>query len=235
MARTDLLHRFQCLYRDFEAAHSSGRTVQQVQSARLARKPSRREFLSGAAAMATVAAVSASQRALGASSPRIVIVGAGIAGLNAALTLQDAGYPSTIYEASGRPGGRMHSDTTSWANGQVSEHCGEFIDSGHKTILGLAKRFKIPVADLSSAEPPQSTETYYFFGQRYTRRTGERRLQRGLPGCETRLDGSRIPDRLLQLYGRGGRAGPYQRVRLDRKPRARRPWIDDGATAGHRL
>jgi monoamine oxidase len=63
----------------------------------------------------------------------------------------------------------MHSDTTSWANGQVSEHCGELIDSTHKTILGLARRFKIPVADLSSAEPPQSAETYYFFGQRYTR------------------------------------------------------------------
>jgi monoamine oxidase len=139
-----------------------------VQLAKLARKPSRREFLSGGAAMATVAAVSASRPALGASAPRIAIVGAGIAGLNAALTLQDAGYPSTIYEASGRLGGRMHSDTTSWANGQVSEHCGEFIDSGHKTILGLAKRFKIPVADLSSAEPPRSTETFDFFGQRYT-------------------------------------------------------------------
>jgi monoamine oxidase len=168
MARTDLLHRFQCLYRDFEAAESSGRTVQQVQSARLSRKPSRREFLSGGAAMAAVAAVSASRPILGATSPRIVIVGAGIAGLNAALTLQDAGYPATIYEASSRLGGRMHSDTTSWANGQVSEHCGEFIDSAHKTILGLAKRFKIPVADLSSAEPPRSTPAYYFFGQRYT-------------------------------------------------------------------
>ena len=76
---------------------------------------------------------------------------------------------AAIYEASGRPGGRMHSDTTSWANGQVTEHCGELIDSTHKTILGLAKRFKIPVADLSSAEPPHSGETYYFFGQRYTR------------------------------------------------------------------
>src|SRR5690349_8585943 len=119
MARTDLLHRFQCLYRDFEAAKSSGRTVQQVQSARLARKPSRREFLSGGAMMGAVAAVSAPARALAAAPPRIVVVGAGIAGLNAALTLQDAGYPSTIYEASGKLGGRMHSDTTSWAYGQV--------------------------------------------------------------------------------------------------------------------
>jgi len=169
VARTDLLHRFQCLYRDFEQADFSGRTVDQVQAGRLARKPSRREFISSGAAMATVAAVSAASPVRAAAPPRIVIVGAGIAGLNAALTLQDAGYAAAIYEASGRPGGRMHSDTTSWANGQVSEHCGELIDSTHKTILGLAKRFKIRVADLSSAEPPQSTETYYFFGQRYTR------------------------------------------------------------------
>ena len=169
MARTDLLHRFQCLYRDFEVADSSGRTVREVQSERLARTPSRREFMSGGAALAAAATVSAMRPALAAAPPRIVIVGAGIAGLNAALTLQDAGYPAAIYEASSRPGGRMHSDTTSWANGQVSEHCGELIDSTHKTILGLAKRFNIPVADLSSAEPVHSTETYYFFGQRYTR------------------------------------------------------------------
>jgi monoamine oxidase len=89
--------------------------------------------------------------------------------LNAALTLQDAGYASTIYEASSRIGGRMHSDTTSWENGQVSEHCGELIDTTHKTILGLAKRFNIDVADLSSAEPVQSTETGYFFSRYYTR------------------------------------------------------------------
>jgi len=171
MARTDLLHRFQCLYRDFAVADSSGRTVQEVQSERqserMTRNPSRREFISAGAAAAAVAALSPS--ALAAAPPRIAIVGAGIAGLHAALTLQDAGYATSIYEASDRLGGRMHSDTTSWANGQVTEHCGELIDSGHKTILGLAKRFKIPVADLSSAEPPQSTETYYFFGQRYTR------------------------------------------------------------------
>jgi monoamine oxidase len=105
-----------------------------------------------------------------ATPPRIVIAGAGIAGLNAALTLQDAGFASTVYEASSRIGGRMHSDTTSWANGQVTEHCGELIDSRHKTILGLAKRFGIPVVDLLAAQPPQATETYYFFGQYYTRR-----------------------------------------------------------------
>jgi len=61
----------------------------------------------------------------------------------------------------------MHSDTTSWG-GQVSEHCGELIDSGHKSILGLANRFNIPRVDLLGAEPLHSTDTDYFFGSYYT-------------------------------------------------------------------
>ncbi len=53
--------------------------------------------------------------------PRIAIVGAGIAGLNAAVTLQDAGLACSVYEASDRVGGRMHSDTVTWsASGAVS-------------------------------------------------------------------------------------------------------------------
>jgi|SRR5271165_5099785 len=61
--------------------------------------------------------------------------GRGIAGLSAALALKDAGFASTIYEASSRVGGRVYSDTTNWENGQKSGWCGEFIDSGHSTVL----------------------------------------------------------------------------------------------------
>jgi monoamine oxidase len=75
---------------------------------------------------------------------------------------------ATVYEASPRVGGRMHSDTTSWASGQVTEHCGELIESTHKTILGLAKRFRIGVADLVAAQPADSTDTNFFFGAYYT-------------------------------------------------------------------
>jgi monoamine oxidase len=98
----------------------------------------------------------------------IAIIGGGISGLNAALTLQDAGIASIVYEASTRVGGRMHSDTTSWLNGQTSEHCGELIDSRHKTILALTTRFKLPTVDLLAAQPNMSTETDFFFGQYYT-------------------------------------------------------------------
>ena len=51
---------------------------------------------------------------------QIAIVGAGIAGLTAALTLQDAGLACTIYEASNRIGSRIHSDALTWGDGMGS-------------------------------------------------------------------------------------------------------------------
>src|SRR5437762_3561084 len=173
MRRNPLLRRFQTLFADFEDAERTGRPVAQVREQRRRADISRRDFLKysgaavGAAAFAPSTAIAAVTRAAQ-TQGRIAIVGGGIAGLNAALTLQDAGISSTIYEASGRVGGRMHSDTTSWLNGQTSEHCGELIDSGHKTILGLASRFKLPTVDLLGAEPIHSTDTNYFFGNYYT-------------------------------------------------------------------
>ncbi|MFN2629431.1 MAG: flavin monoamine oxidase family protein, partial [Gaiellaceae bacterium] len=114
------------------------------------------------------AALARPARAAG-TAPRVAIVGAGIAGLNAALTLQDKGIASTVYEASDRIGGRMHSDRSGYfANGQISEFCGELIDTNHTTILALAKRFSLPVVDLLAAEPAGSTETYWFLGGRYS-------------------------------------------------------------------
>jgi monoamine oxidase len=168
MARTPLLSKFQRLFEDFEEADRSGRTVEAVQQERRGLPLTRRDFLKVSGATVGPAALTGALGALAAQTPRIAIVGGGIGGLNAALTLQDAGYASTVYEASGRVGGRMHSDTTSWLNGQTSEHCGELIDSGHKTILGLAQRFNIPTVDLLGAQPNHSTDTDYFFGKYYT-------------------------------------------------------------------
>ena len=159
MAHTPALDWLQRLSADYSEAEASGRSVHDLRAERT-RQPSRRDFLK--ATTAAAAGVVLAPRRVLARSPRIAIVGGGIAGLTAALTLRDAGLEATVYEASSRVGGRMHSDTTSWQNGQVTEHCGELIDSTHKTILKLAKRFAIGVADLGSAEPPHSDETYFF-------------------------------------------------------------------------
>src|SRR6202521_3071814 len=168
MARTPLLQKFQRLVSDFQEAERSGRPVEAVQQERRLRGLTRRDFLKATGATVGAAALAGTLPAFAASAQRIAIIGGGISGLNAALTLRDAGYASTVYEASNRVGGRMHSDTTSWLNGQTSEHCGELIDTGHATILALAQRFNLPVVNLHDAEPPNSTETYFFGGSYYT-------------------------------------------------------------------
>jgi monoamine oxidase len=174
MARTPLLRSVERLAKEHRDAERLGIAPAELRERRSEAEYSRREFLkrSGVVGAAVVAggplALARRARAAGSSTPRVAIVGAGIAGLNAALTLQDKGVASTVYEASDRIGGRMHSDSGYWANGQVSEFCGELIDSGHTTILGLASRFNLPVADLLAAEPAGSTETYWFLGGRYS-------------------------------------------------------------------
>ncbi|TMC52101.1 MAG: FAD-dependent oxidoreductase [Chloroflexi bacterium] len=174
MARSPLLTRLQALFDDFEEAERTGRSLEAVQEERHHMRLTRRDFLKATGATVGAAALSGPAAALAATAGRsgtqgrIAIIGGGIAGLNAALTLQDAGITSTVYEASSRVGGRVHSDTTSWLNGQTSEHCGELIDTKHKTILGLASRFHLSTVDLLAAEPVHSTETDYFAGRYYT-------------------------------------------------------------------
>ncbi len=121
-------------------------------------------MLGGPAALARPA-----RAAVGWNRSRIAIVGGGIAGLTAALRLQDKGIGATVYEASDRIGGRMHSDRSGYfSNGQVAEFCGELIDTAHTTIRGLAKRFHLPLTDLIAAQPNGTDDTYWFLGGYYT-------------------------------------------------------------------
>ncbi|GAC1657489.1 MAG: hypothetical protein NVS9B12_09580 [Vulcanimicrobiaceae bacterium] len=93
---------------------------------------------------------------------RVVIVGAGLAGLAAAMTLQDAGIPSTIYESSNRIGGRMHSETSYWDEGQHTEWCGAMMDSNHAAMHALAKRFGVPLTDTQAFWQKGARDTSYF-------------------------------------------------------------------------
>ena len=176
MARTPLLRALQQLAEEHRSAGRLGITPTELRERRSgASGLSRREFLKRAGVTGAVAAVAPAAFAGTASashntSPRIAIVGGGIAGLSAALKLSDKGVTSTVYEASSdRIGGRMHSDRSGyWANAQVSEFCGELIDSGHTTIRGLAKRFGLPLDNLLAAQPAHSDDTYYFLGSYYS-------------------------------------------------------------------
>ena len=169
MARSPLMKTLQRLASEHAEASWRGVELGTVREDRATASTGRRRFLQGVGAAAGSVFLSRSPTAkAGAAKPRIAIVGGGIAGLSAALTLHDAGFASTIYEASSRIGGRMHSDTTDWQNNQKSEWCGEFIDSGHTTMLGLASRFGLTIVDEIAAQPADSTDTLYFLGQYYS-------------------------------------------------------------------
>src|ERR1035438_6731690 len=175
MARTQLMNYLRRLGRRQRAAQQCGLPVEAMEDhlpawrQRLARQ-TRREFIRSTALASAGLALSHSLSAkpVGSRQPRIVIVGAGISGLQCALTLADKGLHTDIYEASGRIGGRMFSNNQGyWSDGQVSEWCGELIDTGHQTIQNLAARFGLPLDDLLAAEPAQSEDTYYFDGHYY--------------------------------------------------------------------
>jgi monoamine oxidase len=156
---------FQRLAAEHIEARRRGVPVDRVRKEHMMR---RRDVLRGAGALAGAAVVSQARIArAGEPAPRIAIIGAGIAGMNAALTLHDAGYASTIYEAASFVGGRMHSNTTTWAQGQVSEWCGELIDTPHVAIQGLAARFGLPLDNLLAAEVPGSNYTFFFEDKYY--------------------------------------------------------------------
>jgi monoamine oxidase len=176
MARTPLLRAFQRLAEEHRTAERLGIPPAELRGRRRESESAytRRDFLKrtgvAGAAAASVGPLALARCANAATTPRIAIVGGGIAGLSAALKLADKGVASTVYEASEqRVGGRMHSDTSGyWANGQVSEFCGELIDSGHRTIRNLATRFGLRVDNLLAAEPRGTDDTYYFFGSYYS-------------------------------------------------------------------
>ena len=175
MARTPLLRAIERLAEEHRTAGKLGIEPDELRGRRREAAYTRGDFLkragtAGAAlAVAGPAAFARPSRAGRHNQQRIAIVGGGIAGLCAALTLADAGVSSTVYEANTAGiGGRMHSDRSGyWSNHQISEFCGELIDSGHETILDLADRFGLAVDDLTAAQPAGTDDTYYFLGDFY--------------------------------------------------------------------
>ena len=76
---------------------------------------------------------------------RILVVGAGFAGLTAARRLSDAAFEVTVLEARDRVGGRVWS--ISLDNGEVVEMGGEWIASGQEAVLELASRLGLGLVD----------------------------------------------------------------------------------------
>lgn len=138
----------------------TGEAIERIEAARW----DRRRFLKTAVAAVAGASVTPvfKMAARGPHTPKIVIVGAGTAGLVCAYRLQQRGITARVIEASSRPGGRMFSLRNFFPDNQLTELGGEYIDSGHATMRGLVKEFGLTLNDLGSDEEPEGAHAYYF-------------------------------------------------------------------------
>ncbi len=96
------------------------------------------------------------------------MVGAGLAGLTCAYRLRQAGYSAAVHEASDRVGGRCWTIRGVFADGQLGERGGEFIDTAHREIRRLAGELDLELDDVNAAEAAGTELTSYFAGHRYT-------------------------------------------------------------------
>lgn len=165
MARTSAFAALQRLAREHRAAQLEHETPQRVRE-ELVRRTTRKDFLAGicaATAMPTFAYGTSKAR----RRERIAVVGAGLAGLTAAMILRDAGLAVTVYESASRIGGRLHSNASYWENGQCTEWCGELIDTHHTNMRRLSARFGLRLADVRAAQLVGARETVFLSDSYY--------------------------------------------------------------------
>jgi monoamine oxidase len=145
--RSGIPDRLRTLFAAHAEAERRGTPVDEVigEHAEAVHRFSRRQVLGVAGAAVAAASLPGTvlgpRRAYASGGPRIVIVGAGLAGLRCAHSLWTQGKPvaATVYEANTtRIGGRCWSLRGFFAGSQVSEHGGSFISSTDTSVLALA-------------------------------------------------------------------------------------------------
>jgi len=109
----------------------------------------RRSFLRLSAAAASPFVIR-SRQARGTATDPVVVVGAGLAGLRAAEVLRKAGAPVVVLEARNRPGGRVYTIRTPFAEGLSAEAGAIRIPPSHETVVQLAKDYGLNLVPFES-------------------------------------------------------------------------------------
>ena len=74
---------------------------------------------------------------------RIIVIGAGLAGLSCAYELDQAGFNVILIEARSRPGGRVNTYREPFSDNLYSEMGAEYVDSSDTYIHEYCKRFDL--------------------------------------------------------------------------------------------
>lgn len=176
----------------------------------------RRQFLVRAGSALAVGAAFP-RIVLGATPPRVLVLGAGLAGLAAAYELKRAGHAVTVLEARSRPGGRVRTYRDPFADGLYAEMGAEYVDAGDvhaheycdefglrvmtaKLYDGIFVRGRrLAMSALKSGEvslPYEGTRPGGLFGQeaRFTRRY--------VDVIRRSVDSGKLPPEILELDNR---------------------------------
>jgi monoamine oxidase len=138
---------------DVHASLPSDRAVSMDEAIELRhRLVSRRQLLKGAGVLGAAAAaspLSALARPLRErpNDARVVVVGAGLAGVCCAYKLQQQGIRADLFESRDRVGGRCWT-ARAFDGGQVAEHGGEFVDTRHVQLRRLVAALGLRLDDL---------------------------------------------------------------------------------------
>ncbi len=193
MPRTPLLSRVAALAGDAASDHAAERGL------------TRRDVVRGAGALgaATARAGAWAPRASPATAPRIVVVGAGLAGLTAAHRLRQAGHVAAVHEASGRVGGRCWTLRGAFAEGQIAERGGELIDQGHTHIRQLVQELGLSLDNLLAAQPNGTEDVLFFDGAPYPVADATRDLKGIWQQVHADLSAASYPTLYTQSTARG--------------------------------
>lgn len=196
--------------------------------AAIARRFDRRTFVGAGVALAASTAFSgcsglATRRR--ARRERVVVVGAGLAGLHCAYRLRALGIEADVFDAAARVGGRVHSDRTTFAaQGQTCELGGELVDTPHVTMHALAAELGLEFLDFQTDDPALDRLVVHVGGRRVPAEelvAGLQPLARAIDVANASFGDSEAP--IAWNAPRG--AGPADRASL-------RAWLDGARVEG---
>jgi monoamine oxidase len=208
-----------------DSAESEQRRVERRRAAakRAAERETRRELLRRGVLLATAGAIPMPLGAATAREARVVVVGAGLAGLSAAWKLAQLGADVSVYEGAPRVGGRCLTERRAFEGGQIAERGGELVDTAHDDIIDLALMLGLSLDDLHVATPRGTESVYLIGGRRYDEAEAAKDFARLWPTLAR--DAKRLGDDLPTF----ARFTPAQQE-LDRT--SARAWLDSRVPGG---
>lgn len=172
MAKSALMAMLQCASSIAQKSREMGIPADELLGMISERSPnfpiSRRQLLHGGlAAAGAVAAATFTRQGEGAFAQQggrspILVVGAGIAGLTAAYRLRQGGVRADIIEATNRIGGRIRTIPKVAGTLISADVGGEYIDTGHTTLISLATELGLQAIDLAQVQSAFVKDTFFF-------------------------------------------------------------------------